>query len=117
VVSDAQAEVRIGVRDDFFHAANAVHGSIYFKCLDDAAFFAVSSVVEDHFVLTATFNIYLLRPVNKGQMIATGRVVHKSTRLFVAEAEVVDDAGHVLARGSGSFLKSPVLLSPELGYK
>ena len=27
------------VRPDFFHAAGAVHGSVYFKLLDDAAYF------------------------------------------------------------------------------
>src|SRR6185436_14124985 len=49
-VGDALAEVAIVVRPDFFHAANAVHGSIYFKAMDDAAFFAVNSIVHDVFV-------------------------------------------------------------------
>ncbi len=31
------AEIQIDVRADFFHAAAAVHGSVYFKLLDDAA--------------------------------------------------------------------------------
>jgi hypothetical protein len=35
------------VRPDFFHAAHAVHGSVYFKALDDAAFFAVASLVQE----------------------------------------------------------------------
>jgi acyl-coenzyme A thioesterase PaaI-like protein len=35
------------------HSIHAVHGSVYFKALDDAAFFAVNSLVEDVFVLTA----------------------------------------------------------------
>ena len=43
-------EVRLDVRDDFFHAAHAVHGSVYFKLLDDATFFAVASEVDDVFV-------------------------------------------------------------------
>ncbi|MFN8583326.1 MAG: hypothetical protein U0163_20415 [Gemmatimonadaceae bacterium] len=51
-ISDGRAEVRFTVRPDFHHAAHAMHGSVYFKALDDAAFFAVNSAVTDVFVLT-----------------------------------------------------------------
>jgi acyl-coenzyme A thioesterase PaaI-like protein len=68
----------IPVRPEFFHAAHAVHGSVYFKALDDAAFFAVNSLVTDVFVLTASYNLYLTRPVTEGALRAVGRVVHRS---------------------------------------
>ena len=58
-IDEGRAEVRLTVRPDFFHAASAVHGSVYFKLLDDATFFAASSLVDDVFVLTASFNILL----------------------------------------------------------
>jgi len=48
-VGDGYAELIISVRSDFFHSAGAVHGAVYFKALDDAAFFAVSSLVDDVF--------------------------------------------------------------------
>ena len=116
-VSDGAAVVEILAREDFYHAASAVHGSVYFKMLDDAAFFAVSSVVEDVFVLTASFNIYLLRPVTNGLMTAKGRVVNQTRRLIIAESELYDEQERVIARGSGTFMKSSVELSPELGYE
>jgi uncharacterized protein (TIGR00369 family) len=116
-VSDGIAEFLIDIKPDFFHAAQAVHGSVYFKALDDASFFAVSSLVKDVFVLTASFNLYLLRPVSAGQMRAVGRVVHRSRRLFIAEAELFDENEKILARGGGTFMKSEVILSAELGYK
>jgi acyl-coenzyme A thioesterase PaaI-like protein len=65
-VYDGRAEISIAVRPDFFHAAHALHGSVYFKALDDAAFFAVNSLVTDVFVLTVAFNVYLIRPVRTG---------------------------------------------------
>jgi len=116
-VSKGQAQVVIAVRRDFFHAASAVHGSVYFKALDDAAFFAVNSLVDDVFVLTVSFNLYLTRPVSKGDMKATGRVVHRSRNLFVAESDLVDSRERQIARGSGSFVRSTIPLSPELGYE
>jgi uncharacterized protein (TIGR00369 family) len=115
-VSEGLAEVIIKVRPDFFHAAHAVHGVLYFKLLDDAAFFAVNSVVRDVFVLTVSFNIYLTRPVSAGELKASGWVVHRSRRLLLAESELVNGEGQEIARGSGVFMRSTMVLSPELGY-
>ena len=112
-VSEGKADVTIQVRPDFFHA---VHGVLYFKLLDDAAFFAVNSVVRDVFVLTVSFNIYMTRPVSAGELKASGRVVHRSRRLFLAESELVNAEGQEIARGSGVFMRSTIALSPEVGY-
>jgi uncharacterized protein (TIGR00369 family) len=116
-IGDGVAEVTIEVRPDFFHAAHAVHGVVYFKLLDDAAFFAANSLVADVFVLTVSLNVYLTRPVTEGVMKSVGRVVHQSRRLLIAEAEVVDSQGRQLARGSGSFMPSQIPLTPEIGYR
>ncbi len=115
-VSEGQAEVSVQVRPDFFHAAGAVHGSVYFKLLDDAAFFAVNSLVEDVFVVTVSFNLYLTRPVSVGELKAVGRVVHRSKRLYIAESQLVDADGESIARGSGVFMRSTIALSAEVGY-
>ena len=34
-IAEGQAEVRIATRTEFYHAAHAVHGSVYFRALDD----------------------------------------------------------------------------------
>ena len=115
-VSEGQAVVTTQVRRDFFHAANAVHGALYLKMLDDAAFFAVNSLVTDTFVLTVSLNAYLVRPVAEGEVQAVGRVVHRSRRLYVAESQLTDSEGREIARGSGTFVPSDIPLSPEIGY-
>lgn len=115
-VSEGKADVTIKVRQDFFHAAHAVHGVLYFKLLDDATFFAVNSLVRDVFVLTVSFNVYMTRPVSAGELKASGRVVHRSRRLFLAESELLNGEGQEVARGSGVFMRSTIVLSSELGY-
>ena len=115
-VGDGRAELVIPVRPEFFHAAGAVHGSVYFKALDDAAFFAANSLVKDVFVLTASFNLYLTRPISEGELRAAGRVVHRSLRLILAESELTDARGRAIARGSGSFMRSEIRLGPKMGY-
>jgi uncharacterized protein (TIGR00369 family) len=115
-VSDGRAEVRVLVRPEFFHAAGAVHGSVYFRALDDAAFFAVNSRVADVLVLTVSFNIHLMNPVSRGELVAEGRMVHEAGRLFVAESELRDQEGRLLAKGSGTFTRSKIALGEGLGY-
>ena len=115
-VEDGRAEIDVPVKPEFFHAAHALHGSAYFNALDDAAFFAVSSVVTDVFVLTASFTVYLTRPVTEGVLHAVGRVVHRSRNLFLAEAELRDGQQRQVGRGSGSFMRSAIALSADLRY-
>jgi uncharacterized protein (TIGR00369 family) len=116
IVGEGRATVKMTLRPDLFHAANAVHGSVLFKALDDAAFFAANSLVEDSFLFTASFNLYFLRPVFEGGIRAEGRVVYRSRRLVLAESEIFDDQDRVIARGSGSFLPSNLALDEKVGY-
>ncbi len=111
------AEVLIPMDPKFHHAAGAAHGSVYFKAMDDAAFFAVNSLVEDVFVLTASFSVHLLRPIAQGSMRAVGKVVHEGKTQFIAEAVLYDAEEQVIARGSGTFVKSTIKLSPAMGYQ
>ena len=116
-VSEGEAQIEIAVKPEFFHAADAVHGSVYFKLLDDAGFFAVNSLVENYFVLTASFTTYLLRPISEGSMKATGKVVYSGARSFIAESIVVDSDGREIARGSGNFVTSKIKLDSRMGYR
>ncbi len=116
-ISEGTAEVVIPIKQMYHHVVGAVHGSVYFKALDDAAFFAVNSLVEDVFVLTASFNIYLFRPVASGQMKAVGKVVRASKNMFVAEASLRNSDGEEIARGIGTYARSKARLSPDIGYE
>ncbi|MEM6721456.1 MAG: PaaI family thioesterase [Bacteroidota bacterium] len=117
VIGDEVAKISITIHPKYFHALNAIHGSVYFKLLDDAAFFAVNSIVKDVFVLTTSFNINIIRPVSEGKITATGKVKFKSRNLFVAESTLVDEKGREIAFGTGNFAKSRVTLTEEIGYK
>jgi uncharacterized protein (TIGR00369 family) len=115
-ISEGRAELTIPIKPEFFHAAGAIHGSVYFKALDDTAFFAANSIVTDVFVLTVSFNVYLTRPVSSGELRATGTLVHRSRNLFIAESVILNAEGKQVARGSGTFVRGLVALTPEIGY-
>jgi uncharacterized protein (TIGR00369 family) len=115
-IGDGVCEIEIAARADFFHAAHAVHGSVYFKLLDDAGFFAANSVVPDVFVLTANFNIHLLRPVSEGTLFAKGRLINAGARQLLAEASLYDGNDRLIAHGVGTYVRSKIALTPEVGY-
>ncbi len=115
-ISDSEAEIGLTISEKYFHALGAIHGSVYFKLLDDAAFFAVNSIVTDVFVLTTSFNINLIRPANKGTLRSVGKVRYRSKSLWTAESTLYNEAGKEIAFGTGNFAKSKVELSEEIGY-
>ncbi len=114
---DKGAEISIEVDKKYFHALGAIHGSVYFKLLDDAAFFAVNSIVPDVFVLTTSFNIHMIRPVSSGKITATGSVKFQSKNLWVAESTLVNEKGKEIGFGTGNFARSKVELTKEIGYQ
>ena len=115
-VSEAEAIVEIEVSEKLFHSAEAVHGSVYFKMLDDAAFFAASSLEKEVFVLTTSFTTYLTRPVSSGLLRSIGRVVNQNKSQLIAEAVVYDSQGKEVGRGSGIFVRGRVPLRQLPGY-
>lgn len=116
-IDSEQCEVSLPMHERYFHAAHSLHGSVYFKLLDDSAFFAANSIVQDVFVLTSTFNIHLLRPVTGGTLTAKGAIKFKSRNLFIADSELFDERGRKVAFGTGHFMRSKVALDESIGYR
>ena len=110
------ARILFEIDERMFHAAGAAHGTIYFKMLDDAAFYACNSLVTDRFLLTTAFNLFFTRPLGPGPVIAEGRWVSGQRRVFVAEARLIDATGEEAARGTGTFMKSRIALAGLPGY-
>jgi len=112
-----RSEIDFTVAPDAFHAAGAAHGTLYFKMLDDAAFYAANALVSDRFLLTTAFNLHFTKPLAPGEARAEGRWISGRRRVFVAEARIVDATGDECARGTGTFLRSHIALSGLPGYR
>jgi len=116
-IGEGKSEITLPVSEDLYHAAGALHGSMYFLALDNAAWFAVNSLVSDVFVLTVSFNVYLIRPVDKGIVRAEGRVTNATKTQYFAESILYDEDNREIARGSGTFVRGKTRLTPGIGYK
>jgi uncharacterized protein (TIGR00369 family) len=112
-----RSEIRFDVTEAEFHAAGAAHGTIYFKMLDDAAFYAANGMVEAYFLLTTQFNLFLTRPVKAEPLTAIGQWVSGRRRVLIAESRLVDAEGEEVARGQGTFMRSRIRLADLEGYR
>ena len=116
IAEEGRSRITFAVEERHYHAAGAAHGTIYFKMLDDAAFYAANTLVTDRFLLTTSFNLHFTRPVRIGQVVAEGRWISGRRRVLVAESRLIDADGEEIGRGTGTFQRSRISLSGLAGY-
>jgi uncharacterized protein (TIGR00369 family) len=114
-LTEGESRIVMPVKPSSFHAGGGLHGSVFFKMLDDACVFAVYSMEFEVFVPTTSFTIHFLGPVVAGVLEAEGKVAGRSGRIYVAEATLRCD-GNLVATGSGTFMRSRIPLSEVPGY-
>lgn len=115
-ISAGRAVIQTRVSPRHFHGGGNMHGSCYFRLLDDAAYFAVNSLIDDAMIYTVSFHVHLIRPVGEGIIIAEGEVRHKGNNRLIAESTIYNMDDKVVAFGTGEFMKSPVPLENIRGY-
>lgn len=116
IEGEGRSQLTFQIDRSSFHAAGAAHGTVYFKMLDDAAFYAANTLATDRFLLTTSFNLHFTKPVREGKVIAEGRWISGKRRVFVAESRLVDADGDEIGRGTGTFMRSRIALSSLDGY-
>ena len=116
IMEEGRSRLEFDITERAYHAAGAAHGTIYFKMLDDAAFYAANTLVTDRFLLTTSFNLHFTKPVRTGRVVAEGKWVSGRRRVFVAESRLIDEEGDEIGRGTGTFMRSHIALSGLPGY-
>ena len=105
-VTKNEAVITLPAGKQFHHAGGSMHGSVYFRLLDDACYFAAMSRVEDYFILTKSFNIEFKRPHIEGTITAKAKLVKEENGEFYCEGELFNQAEKVIASGSGVFVRN-----------
>jgi uncharacterized protein (TIGR00369 family) len=110
-ISHSQAKITTTITENHFHTGGSLHGSVYFRMLDDAAFFAANSLETEYFLYTVSFNLHLLKPVFVSSITAIGKVITGSKNLYLAESTLFNGQDQIVAHGTGNFMRSKILLS------
>ncbi len=116
-VEEGKARYTLPIDKGYYHAADAMHGAVYFKMLDDAAYFAAASLETEYFILTKTYEIKFKRPVICDKLVANGEVIRCSDDQIIATSKVVNEDGKVVGEGQGIFVRGPRRLMDLPGYQ
>lgn len=108
-------EIQTSVGEGLFHGAGSLHGSIYFKLMDDSAYFAAMTVEKEYFIVTTQASIQLLRPVIAGDIIAKSRLIAQKEKEYTAEAELWS-RNKLVGKGQFEFRRSKKALSEIEAY-
>src|SRR3546814_13023054 len=66
ILGEGLSRITFDVEHDCFHSAGAAHGTIYFKMLDDAAFYAANTLITYRSLQPTSFNTRLTQPHRRG---------------------------------------------------
>ena len=98
------ARFRMPFRKELTQAYGVVHGGAIATLADTAVAFAVMTLIQPgEKVTTAEFKINFFSAVTSGEMFGEGRAVYTGKRLVVADMEVKNENGKLLAKGIATY--------------
>ena len=101
--SGGESELSLEVTERHGNPMGTVHGGILCDLADAAMGTAYVSTLEDgESFTTLELKINFLRPFWTGRLVAHGRVVSRGRSVGLAECDLVDDDGRLIARASST---------------
>jgi uncharacterized protein (TIGR00369 family) len=95
-------------RDKHLQPFGAVHGGVFASIIDAAAFWSVyPEADEDVGMTTVDLKVNYLAPSFGSKLVARGRCIKLGKTLGLAEAEVTDGTGKMLAHGTSTLIVLP----------
>jgi uncharacterized protein (TIGR00369 family) len=116
-VDKRHAMISLPVDESYHHAGGYMHGSVYFRLLDDVCYFAAMSEELNHFYVTSEFSIQFFRPLKNGIIRAESNEIKWLENEFHVKGTLYNEEGKKLASGSGIFKKSRYQLDESVGYR
>jgi uncharacterized protein (TIGR00369 family) len=105
-VAPGTATLSLQITNDLKQNNGVVHGGAIASLIDSATAFAIISLLPpDEKATTADLTISYLRPLKEGRAHSTARVLRAGRRLIVVSAELVDDAGKLIATALTTYIK------------
>ena len=104
-VDDGEVEVLLDAQEHHLNLLGTLHGGMIATLADTAMGLAVRTRHEPATThVTGSLTVNYLSPGRAGPVRAIGRAVKAGRQMGYGEADVLDDAGHLLARASATFI-------------
>jgi acyl-CoA thioesterase len=105
-IESGRATLQMRVRKQLTQNHGVVHGGAMASLIDSATAFAIITLLTpEEKVTTVDLTISYMRPVTKGQVNCTAKVVRAGRRLFVVSAEVFDYRQKLVATALSTYIK------------
>lgn len=83
----------------------SLHGGIFASLADAAMGGAMgSTLLDDEAHTTLELKINFLKPVWNSDLTARGKIIKRGRTISLAEAEIYDQKGHLVAKSTGTFM-------------
>ncbi|OUS38465.1 thioesterase [Rhodobacterales bacterium 56_14_T64] len=107
---DGGARCWLDLTDDHLNRHGVLHGGIATMLLDSASGATGSMSIDPAGrapFLTMSLTTNFLAPARTGRVTATGRITGGGTSTIFIEAQLIDEAGQLIATSTGVFRKVP----------
>ena len=105
-ITFGEARIKYEPEFDDFDATGYVDRAVYGKLMLDAATLAAGTLIEESYVENESFNLYAMKAKRSGKLIAVARLVHAQKNRYTVEVRLLDEEGHAVASGHGTFAVS-----------
>ncbi len=106
-LAEGKSEIRLPFRKEYGNTRGEMHGGAIAALVDAGMSQAVRSTIEPGSkVATITMTLNYLAPAN-GELTCRGAVVKGGRGVVFAEAEVTDERGQAVCRGSATYRVAP----------
>lgn len=101
-----EAVVKVKMRDELRQPYGVLHGGATASLIDTAmAFACISCLPEGEKTTTIDLTVHYLRPHTEGEIFCTAKVVRAGKRILTVSAEVINEAGKLVATSLSTYTK------------
>ncbi|PLZ03781.1 thioesterase [Burkholderia sp. WAC0059] len=101
--ANGASELVLSLAERHLNTWDVVHGGVTMTLADVALAMAARSLATDGAgVVTVEMKVNFMQP-GRGELRASGRVLHRSTTMAYCEGEIRDSEGHFVAKALGTF--------------
>ena len=100
--NEVGAKFTMPFNDKFTHAFKSIHGGVLSTLLDNAGWFTAQPHYNN-WINTIDLQVQFIKPTANSTLFSQGRIVKVGKNISFTEMEIIDQDGHLIAKGTASF--------------
>jgi uncharacterized protein (TIGR00369 family) len=98
-IREGESRIEMPFKQDLTHPYGIAHGGAIASLADSAVAMALIDLVDpEDRITTIEFKINFFASVNKGELEAHAKIIHKGSKTAVGDVEVVNEKGKLVAK-------------------